>query len=303
MTRPFSANRFAGILLALWFATGCAAPLQPDAAASDPGEVSYQLIRVFEVEGRQGIATDGERYYVSGSTAFYVYSKDGELIAKNEEPFVDLEKPANHIGDISVHNGELFAGIEWFVDGRGQDIQIAVYDAETLQYKKSVFWEPDSGQVEVSALAVDAANGLVWMTDWVNGTYVYRYDLATDTYAGKLHLRPVPQWQQGIAAYDGSLFITADDGDAEDDEADNLWKVPADSTATAAYVTHVKAFDDFRRVGEIEGIAFDREAGEMLVLANRGKRIVLGMPTGLYPGYEREIHEIYVYRIPEGSAR
>jgi hypothetical protein len=93
---------------------------------------------------------DCERYYVSGSTAFYVYTKDGELLASNEEPFVDLEKPANHIGD---------------------------------------------------------------------------------------------------------------------------------------------------SVGEIEGIDFDPEAGEMVVLANRGKRIVLGMPTGLYPGYEREIHEVSVYRV------
>ena len=35
----------------------------------------------------------------------------------------------------------------------------------------------------------------------------------------------------------------------------------------------------------------------MIVLANRGKRIVLGMPKGLYPGSEREIHELYVYNI------
>ena len=65
----------------------------------------------------------------------------------------------------------------------------------------------------------------------------------------------------------------------------------------AAYVSHELAFDSFRDEGEIEGIAFDSSAGEMLVLANRGKRIVLGMPKGLYPGYDREIHEIYVYRI------
>jgi hypothetical protein len=50
-------------------------------------------------------------------------------------------------------------------------------------------------------------------------------------------------------------------------------------------------------VGEIEGITFDETAGEMIVLANRGKRIVLGMPKGLYPGYDREIHELYVYKI------
>jgi hypothetical protein len=121
--------------------------------------------------------------------------------------------------------------------------------------------------------------------------------MTTGTYAGKLHLRPVPQWQQGIAAFDGSLYITADDGDAEDDEVDNLWRVAAAPSATAAYVTHEKAFTEFRRVGEIEGIDFDPEAGEMVVLANRGERIVLGMPTGLYPGYEREIHEVYVYRV------
>ncbi len=139
----------------------------------------YQLLRVFEVEGRQGIATDGERYFNSGSTALFVYSKDGELLAENTEPFADLERAGNHIGDISVHDGELFAGIEWFEDGRGTDIQIAVYDTETLLYKKSIDWDPESGQVEVSALAVDAETGSVWMTDWVNGTYVYRYDMAT----------------------------------------------------------------------------------------------------------------------------
>ena len=259
----------------------------------------YQLLRVFEVEGRQGIATDGERYFNSGSTALFVYSKDGELLAENTEPFADLERAGNHIGDISVHDGELFAGIEWFEDGRGTDIQIAVYDAETLLYKKSIDWDPESGQVEVSALAVDAETGSVWMTDWVNGTYVYRYEMATHSYLGKLHLRPVPQWQQGIAAFGGSLYITADDGDAEIEEVDNLWRVSAPTAASDAYVTREKTFTEFRRAGEIEGIDFDRQAGEMVVLSNRGKRIVLGMPKGLYPGYDREIHEVYVYRISE----
>jgi hypothetical protein len=286
------------VLMAMMILSACARSPSESSTNDDPSD-GYRLLRTLEVAGRQGIATDGERYFNSGSTALYVYSKEGELLAENTEPFVDLVKPANHIGDISVHDGELFAGIEWFDDGRGTDIQIAIYDAGTLEFKRSVDWSPSSGQIEVSALAVDAGNGSVWMTDWVDGTYVYRYDLATDTYAGRLHLRPVPQWQQGIAAFEGSLYITADDGDAESDEADNLWRVPAETDATAAYVTNEKVFTEFRRTGEIEGIDFDRAAGEMLVLANRGKRIVLGMPKGLYPGYEREIHEVYVYRIPD----
>jgi len=288
---------YCSVLLLLISAIGCNSSDTPKDKSKDVAKEGYQLLRVIEVAGRQGIATDGERYYNSGSTSFHVYSKEGEPLAENLEPFVDLEKRANHIGDISVYEGEIFSGIEWFVDGRGENIQVAVYDTETLRLKRSIPWEPDSGQVEVSAVAVDAAHQCVWMTDWVNGTYVYRYDLASGSYSGKLHLRPVPQWQQGIAVYYGSLYITADDGDAEEDEIDHLWKVPAEIQASATYVTHEKTFAEFRRVGEIEGIDFDIEAGEMLVLANRGKQIILGMPKGLYPGYDREISEVYVYKI------
>jgi hypothetical protein len=270
----------------------------PDAASSDcEDKSSYQLLRVIAVEGRQGVATDGQNYFVSGNTALYRYSKTGELIAKNEDAVEGLPRPANHIGDISVHEGELFAGIEWFEDGQGEDIQIAVYDAGTLAYKRSIYWEPDSGQVEVSSVAVDPVRESIWMTDWVNGRYLYRYDLTTGEYAGRLHLRAPPQWQQGIAVKGDHLYLTADDGDAEDNEADNLWRLVANVQDTAAYVSHEHAFNEFRRAGEIEGIAFDENAEEMIVLANRGKRIILGMPKGLYPGYDREIHELYVYGI------
>ena len=293
--RPLLA--IAGAIL-LGVAGGCRSrspgPLPPTADQS--AQAGWVLSRVIEVAGRQGVATDGEHYYVSGSRALYVYARDGSLLRKNETPFAALEKKANHIGDISTHDGELYAGIEWFEDGRGTNIQIAIYDAKTLAYVRSLDWAPESGQVEVSAVAVDARAGSIWLTDWVDGRYVYRYDLATGLYAGKLHLRPVPQWQQGIAARAGSLYLTADDGNAEDGEHDNLWRVPATGGASAAYATHVRAFDDFRRPGEIEGLDFDPASGEMLVLANRGKRIVLGMPKGLYPGYDREIHEVYVYR-------
>jgi hypothetical protein len=261
----------------------------------------YQLQRVIEVEGRQGVATDGESYFVSGNTSLYRYNKTGELLSRNGNALEGLPQAGNHIGDISVHRGEIFAGVEWFDDGQGKNIQIAIYDAQTLSYKRSIPWEPDSGQVEVSGVAIDPIDNIIWLSDWVNGRYLYRYDLETGAYAGRLHLRAPPQWQQGIAYLDGFLYLTADDGDAEDQEVDNLWRVPAKSQDTAAYVTHEHAFDEFRQVGEIEGVTFDDRAGEMIVLANRGKRIVLGMPKGLYPGYEKEIHELYVYRIPDRS--
>lgn len=261
-------------------------------------EIALKLVRVIEVDGRQGVAVDDDRYYVSGSTALYAYDKNGNLLIKNESPFSSLDKKANHIGDISVFDGELFAGIEHFLDGRGTNIQVAVYDAATLEYKRSIDWNPDSGQVEVSAVAVDPANRSIWMTDWVDGSHVYRYDLDSETYQGKMSLDPVPPSQQGIAVHGRQLYITADDGDAEVDESDRLWQVAADPAAVTGQAQIVKTFTEFTRAGEIEGLDFDEARNELVVLNNRGKRIVLGMPKGLYPGYDREIHELYIYSLP-----
>ena len=281
-------------LLTLLIGAYSSAGLGMDTCADKP---IYQLLRVIEVEGRQGVASDGESYFVSGNTSLYRYGETGELLASNENALEGLPLAVNHIGDISVYQGEIFAGIEWFEDGQGKNIQIAVFDADELSYKRSIHWEPASGQVEVSGVAIDPLRANIWLTDWVNGRFLYRYDLETGSYTGKLHLRAPPQWQQGIALLGDYLYMTADDGDAEDQEIDNLWRVSAISPGTAAYVAHVHSFDEFRQAGEIEGVTFDEAAGEMIILANRGKRIVLGMPKGLYPGYEREIHELYVYQI------
>ena len=255
----------------------------------------YRLRRVIPVEGRQGIAADSAYYYVSGSTVLYKYDKQGRLVACNDRPFEGLPLAANHIGDIDVWNGEIYAGIETFEDGRGEHIQVAVYDAETLLWKRSIAWEPASGQVEVCGLAVDRDGGMGWMADWVDGRYVYGYDLATGKYVRKVHLRPVPQWQQGIFMVDGRMLISADDGDADLDEPDNLHIADLRDGKSYAAVLPWRMMTDFRRAGEIEGLAIDPATDELLVLSNRGSRIVLGMVRGFYPGYDRELHELYVY--------
>lgn len=256
----------------------------------------YRLKRIIPVEGRQGIASDSDYYYVSGSTALYKYDKGGRLVAKNDEPFAGLPLAANHLGDIDVWNGEIFTGIETFKDGVGENIQIAVYGADDLKWKYSIPWEPASGQVEVCGLAVDRERGQVYMADWVDGRYVYRYDLASKKYSGKVHLRPVPQHQQGIFYADGKLLISADDGDADLHETDNIYVCDvSDMGATTADVERFREMREFIRAGEIEGISIDPATDDLLVLTNRGSRIVLGMVRGFYDGYDSEIHELYVF--------
>ena len=91
--------------------------------------------------------------------------------------------------------------------------------------------------------------------------------------------------------------MTCDDGDAEEDAPDNMYRIEVSRDGTKGRVSLEKTFDDVIRQGEIEGLSFDSEKKEFLLLYNRGARIIVGMPTGFYEGYSEEIHEVFVYDI------
>lgn len=294
---------------------------------------NYRLKAVLPVEGRQGIAIDSTYYYVSDTRAIYKYDKEGHLVDKNTRPFQHPEV-ANHFGDIDVWNGEIYCGIEKFEYGRGYNIAVSIYDANTLQWKRDLPWSPESGQVEVSGIAVDRDRNMVWMSDWVDSRYVYCYDLATGRYHTKMQCVPTPYWCQGIFIADGKIIFSADDGEAAYRLPDNLYVADISSVpytglvegeevvkdtpfsvaldaggkpvmrrglvaagAQQGRVDHLRTMDDFRREGEIEGLAIDPVNGNLVVLNNRGTTIVLGMSQGPLTdeGYTGEVHELYIY--------
>ncbi len=287
------------LALFLVLTAGCVA--QKGSTMTDPNAPSnkyvYKLKNVFPVAGRQGVTCDGKYIYVSGSKALYKYDMEGKLVAQNDEPFEGYPKKVNHIGDIDVYNGELYISAENFMDGVGKDIQIAVHDADTLKLKRSFQFEPKSGQEEVAGITVDPRNKTVWMCSWVggeSGAYLYEYDL-NGKYLRKVHLQPVPQYVQGVFWVDGDLFVTADDGIADDNDPDHIYRVKISNTSNSAPVVLEKTMDEAIKHGEIEGLGIDPTNGDLLVLMNRGARIVLGMPKGYYPGYDKEISEVYRY--------
>lgn len=258
----------------------------------------YTLNKVMEVNGRQGITTDGKFLYVSGSTTLAKYDLKGKLLVENKQPFIGYAKEANHIGDIDIHNNELYVSSEWFADGVGKNIQIAIHDADTLALKRSFDFNPDSGQLEVSGITVDTVNNSIWMASWVgeeSGRYLYEYDLTTGKYKRKVHLQPVPQWIQGVYAFEGKLYITADDGTADEKEHDHLYRVEISDKHNEGRVVLERTLDDVKDYGEIEGLVVNPVTKQMIIHSNRGKQIVLGMPKGFYPGYDREINELYFY--------
>lgn len=289
-------KRIIVLLCALLLLTGCSAITKPEESAMP----DYTLLSSHEVAGRQGVACENGCFFVSGSTTLTKYDGDWNVLLENTDPFsVGYEKQVNHIGDIDVYGGEIYCGVELFLDGVAKNIQIAVYDAETLKLKRAFPFAPESGQTECSGITVNPDNGTVWMCSWADGEsgrYLYKYDLTTGAYLGKVHLHAVPQWIQGVAYQDGAYYLTADDGDADLNEPDHVYKAVIADDATHCKVTEEKTLDDVTKQGEIEGLCFDDE-GRLLVLYNRGARIVLGMPVGFYDGYDHEIHEVFVYQV------
>ena len=266
--------------------------------------VHYELADVHPVAGRQGICTERGSYWVSGSGTLEKYDSSWNLLAENTDPFKGYTLEVNHIGDIDVYNNELYLGVEYFMDGEGKNIQVAVYDGDTLKLKRIFPFQADTGQLECSGIAVDAESRTVYMTSWIDdesSEYLYMYDLDTGDYKGKLKMDPVPKWLQGIACHDGSLHVTCDDGDADDDAPDHMYRVDVSDDKKTGAVSLEKTFDDVTRQGEIEGLTFDESRGQLLLLYNRGAKIVAGMPTGFYEGYSEEIHEVFVYDIVEGK--
>ena len=260
---------------------------------------SYSLKEIIEVKGRQGIATDGRYYVVSGSKDLYLYTLNGKLIKHNNAPFKNISGKVNHLGDIAVYNGEIFTGVENFINGRGENIQIAIYSLDDLEYKRSIPWDPSSGQVEVCGIAVDEKRGLIWLADWVNGQYLYKYGLKSDKYLGRLKVNPAPDMTQGISIYGDHIFLTSDDGDADKNQHDHLYSIKISNFdyGINSNLKFEKLFDEFVKAGEIEGLCFTPNGKILSVLMNRGRIINQGIPQGFYPGYNREIHEVYVYNI------
>lgn len=273
---------------------------RPEEEGALAPESKYTLAESHEVDGRQGIACGDECYYVSGSTTLSKYDSEWNKVSEAEDPFKGFENEVNHIGDIDYYDGKIYAGVEYFMDGESENIQIAVYNAETFELEESIAFDETSGQTECSGIAVDPDSNSIWLTSWAgdeSGRYLYRYDLENGSYKGKVHLQCPPQWLQGIAYYNGCLYMTADDGTADLGEPDHVYKTRIADGSTTATVVLERTLDDVTLQGEIEGISFDESNGRMLISYNMGADIVLGMVKGFYEGYSEEVHEVFLYNI------
>ena len=110
-------------------------------------------------------------------------------------------------------------------------------------------------------------------------------------------MEPTKKWLQGVACFESDLYVTSDDGNADENSPDHMYRIEISNDRKTGKLFLEKTFDEVVRQGEIEGLTFDSTRGEFVLLYNRGAMIKAGMPTGFYDGYDHEIHEVFIYQM------
>lgn len=196
----------------------------PDAVSTDTAKLMGTDTFVMDsamIMG-QGITTDGEYYYTSGTltaigfTAIAKYTVDGMDFADvnvNPLPSVCTQRGNNHIGGISYYNGKIYASVE---GGDEVTACIVTFDTETLEaldvYDLPVEQFPDG----VPWCAVDGQTGYLYASMWDETKTIYVYDADNEmefvraiTLTGLGSIRRI----QGGEFFDGTLYLSKDSHD------------------------------------------------------------------------------------------
>ena len=197
----------------------------PAAQSTDSAKLVSQDVFVFEkaLYMGQGITTDGEYYYTSGSiTAFNLQAlakftfDDMELVDSKINPLPDVceDRGNNHIGGISYYDGRIYASVE---GGDECYACIVVFDCETLKATGEVYDLPnelyDDG---IPWLAVDNESGLLYASKWSNAEYIYVYDVNDSMKnVDTIELSEPIDRIQGGEFYNGTLYLSNDTKDIE----------------------------------------------------------------------------------------
>jgi len=113
----------------------------------------------------------------------------------------------NHIGDVDVAKGVLYAPLEQPDYERGQQAMLT-YDASTLAYTGGV----DVAQHENSFVTVDPATGVAYSMDRFGGDALVRYDVAHGWRPlAPLQMSTQVDRVQGADIRDGAVWLSTDD--------------------------------------------------------------------------------------------
>lgn len=176
-------------------------------------EFSYALVGAF-VTG-QGLDEDAEYFYSSGSIAAAklcclakIDKATGEIINQRIDvlPNEFKQKDYDHIGDISVQNGKIYAPVEGVA---GENPFVLIFDAETLEYTGTYF-ELDAEHLTTGMPWCATDDNYLYASTFHNPDSIIVYNLSDLSFSHTIVLsQPVERVQAGDVL-NGKLYLNCD---------------------------------------------------------------------------------------------
>ena len=195
----------------------------PVAQSTETAELVSQNVYALEnaLFTGQGIATDGEYYYTSGSITALNFTALAKIAVEDMEikdvrinPLPDkcTDRGNNHIGGISVYNGKIYASVEGGDDS--YNACIVTFDCDTLEATGEVYDLPnDLYDDGVPWCAVDTETGYLYASKWNDIKSIYVYDTNKNMELVKeIKLSGIDTIHriQGGEFYNGILYLSND---------------------------------------------------------------------------------------------
>ena len=191
----------------------------------------------------QGVASDGTSWFFSGTTGLERTNATFGSTTKSAIaiPLLLVAQGSDHIGDIDVYNGTIYAPVE---DKSYNAPKVILYDATSLGVG-TVYSIPQNLQTKgVPWIAVDGPRGVAYMAEWDPTPSINVFSLATMTFLRSLPLSTPTGRVQGGKVYKGQLYLSTDDA------AKHVYKVHlASGTIFPLFALDVADI-------ELEGLAF-----------------------------------------------
>lgn len=183
-----------------------------------------KLVFIDAFTSGQGVTTDGEYYYTSGSlTALGMTSlakwdaETMQLLVKNDSPipseYID-NYGSDHVGGISYYDGLIYAAVE----NKAEDFPLVItYNARTLKVVE-VYELPNENLPDgIPWCSVDGDNGYLYCSQFNEVSEILAFDLETMEFSHVITLSEPVVRIQGGETYDGILYLSSDIANSNDD--------------------------------------------------------------------------------------
>jgi hypothetical protein len=163
-----------------------------------------------DVNGHEGLTTDGTHYYVFDSNAIRKYDAAWTLVATNADPAGATGLPVvNGIGDGCVANGKIYVPVG---DDPGGTVQyIGVFDADDLTFIQA--FDITSNGLSAAGFCYNPSDGLLYTIRYNDGSDIRKFDPIDGAYQGAIPLSVTLLLPQSIELWNGAFWIPVDNVD------------------------------------------------------------------------------------------